>query len=488
LEYGTDNWVPTITGAQMLESAYRLLQDEAAPAEERIPVPSRHATSVGQDMRGSYCRLLVTRCLDEFLGRMLPGDMLRATASLLIHEECAVQVVREITLLDGTAWKDDSIPSFLQTESIDQEVSVLRVARSELCDSQTLDGFASHLAPVGLPMPETKYVIVVHPSGIEHFFLSRNNSSLVRLAVVPAQALAARTDPAYAALKQRKVAIVGCGSLGSKLAVMLSRCGVGEFLLVDDDLVFPDNFVRHDLDWRDVATHKADGVARRIKLVNPLTQCTVRRHKLGGQESSGSLDSLLSTLGSYDLIVDATAEPRIFNLLSAAVASSQKPMIWAHVYAGGIGGLIARHRPGHEAKPQRMRLAIDNWFVEHGKPIAGEATDYGLRGEGVPLIADDSDVTAIAAHAARLAVDTLLPRSPSAFPHSVYVVGMKEGSVFSQPFETYPIDVPDFGEEPASATLDPEESAAEILRLAQLAKGQNNGTPPSRAPDESAAS
>ena len=69
------------------------------------------------------------------------------------------------------------------------------------------------------------------------------------------------------------MAIVGCGSLGSKLAVMLARSGVGKFLLVDDDVLFAGNLVRHDLDWREIATHKVDSVARQNSVVNPSAAC-----------------------------------------------------------------------------------------------------------------------------------------------------------------------------------------------------------------------
>ena len=67
----------------------------------------------------------------------------------------------------------------------------------------------------------------------------------------------------------RTVALVGCGSMGSKIAVALARAGVGHFLLVDDDILLPENLVRHDLDWREIGTHKAASLSRRIQLVNP---------------------------------------------------------------------------------------------------------------------------------------------------------------------------------------------------------------------------
>jgi hypothetical protein len=40
-----------------------------------------------------------------------------------------------------------------------------------------------------------------------------------------------------------------------------------------------------------------------------------------------------------------------------------------------------------------------------------------------------------------MVIDLLLARQPSSFPYSMYLVGMKEGWVFKEPFFTIPIDV-----------------------------------------------
>jgi hypothetical protein len=57
------------------------------------------------------------------------------------------------------------------------------------------------------------------------------------------------------------------------------------------------------------------------------------------------------------------------------------------------------------------------------------------------MIADDTAVSTIAAHAAAIAVDTLLGRSPSLFLVSAYMVGMAPGWIFTGPFDTWPIDL-----------------------------------------------
>lgn len=192
---------------------------------------------------------------------------------------------------------------------------------------------------------------------------------------------------------------------------------------------------------------------------------------MAGQEASEDAESVLSKLATCDLIVDATANPNVFNLLSAIAEAAQKPVLWAEVFAGGVGGLIARSRPNVEPSPQLARRAIENWFAERVDSPVRAARDYATGGEGAPLIADDADVTAIAAPAARLAIDTLLTREPSYFTHSAYAIGLGPGSVFSQAFETYPIDL---GVAPAAQkqTLTTEEAGVELTTIVKLFKPQ----------------
>ena len=114
-----------------------------------------------------------------------------------------------------------------------------------------------------------------------------------------------------------------------------------------------------------------------------------------------------------------------------------------------------------------MRSIIENWCAERGKPIPRSANRYG-GGPKTPAIADDADVTVIAAHAARMAVDLLMPREPSSFPNSVYLVGLAKGWIFEQPFETYPIDLGPPETPAMEDDLDPEEAAAEMARILQL--------------------
>jgi hypothetical protein len=62
-------------------------------------------------------------------------------------------------------------------------------------------------------------------------------------------------------------------------------------------------------------------------------------------------------------------------------------------------------------------------------------------------MASDADVTVLAGHAAALALDTMLRPEHSAYPNSMYLVGLKVGWLFTQPFHNVPISTDGLTEE-----------------------------------------
>jgi len=474
LEFGADNWHPDITGADMISSAFRLLQGERPAPDVSAEVASRHQTTTGQDLRGRFSRFLITRAVADELAKIPEGTMPAATTIGMYRGDTLVQVIASITLPDGNVWKDELPDAPLL--GFERPVVLVRWPEDESFPAtSSLKDFGGAIAGFKPVLPEANYVLIVKKTCARAYFMNCDDDTVLEVSTIPALPFTPRLDQDHSVLAARKVAVVGCGSLGSKIAVSLARSGVGGFLLVDDDLFMPDNLVRHDLDWREIGTHKAESVANRIQLVNPAATREVRKHRLGGQESSGGIESLIESLGACDLIIDATAEAPVFNYLCAAVAASEKPMVWGEVFGGGIGGLVARHRPAKEPSPASMRRAIDNWCADRGNTLQRPANRYG----GEPhaqAIADDADVTVIAGHIARMAIDLLIPRDPSIFPHSVYVVGLSEGWIFGQPFETHPIDVGATASAEPEETEDPDEAQAELALIVQLFKKLKDAT------------
>ena len=70
-------------------------------------------------------------------------------------------------------------------------------------------------------------------------------------------------------MAEKRAVILGCGSVGSLVALELARAGVGNFLLVDTDVLEYHNICRHQCGVSDVGRYKVEAVRDRILNVNP---------------------------------------------------------------------------------------------------------------------------------------------------------------------------------------------------------------------------
>src|SRR5207247_2396950 len=112
-----------------------------------------------------------------------------------------------------------------------------------------------------------QYVVIAVAASARMFFSFHKDGKRI---VIPYRTvnltddLGTRLPESYVVLAKKKVGIVGCGSLGSKLAASLARSGVGEFVLVDDDIMKPGNLLRHELDGSSLGVHKTDALEARL--------------------------------------------------------------------------------------------------------------------------------------------------------------------------------------------------------------------------------
>lgn len=63
--------------------------------------------------------------------------------------------------------------------------------------------------------------------------------------------------------------MLGCGSVGSLVALELARAGVGTFVLIDNDIVEYHNICRHQCGVHEVGSFKVDAMKKRILDINP---------------------------------------------------------------------------------------------------------------------------------------------------------------------------------------------------------------------------
>ena len=106
-------------------------------------------------------------------------------------------------------------------------------------------------------------------------------------------------DPRQECLRNARVAILGCGSVGATVARLLAQAGIGNLLLVDYGTMDWPNVGRHELGADSVGRPKATELARKIEKAYPhLGEVAERRDRVG-VDARG----LMGELVSYDLIV-----------------------------------------------------------------------------------------------------------------------------------------------------------------------------------------
>lgn len=465
LEYRPDNWDPRVTGAMMINSAYRLISTEAGLAGLQTEVPSAHRESQGQQLRGRFTRFLWTPSAVDAVRQQPLHTIVPAKVSEIYAEKACTAVLKHVgEAIATTPLSDTPMPSGFP---FDYPAFVFRTnVGLSLSSNPTREDLLA-IADTAALSTQSHLLILAEPDRLHAYLLSMSDSATTiyhyRAVDVPGEK-AERLPPAFADLAAKTVGIVGAGSVGSKIATSLARSGVKKFVIIDDDLFLPGNLVRNDLDAGALGSHKVDALEARLKAVAVGVEVNAQRIVFGGQEASGRTASAFGDLVSCDLLIDATADPRTFNLIGTAAEAGKRPFIWAEVYAGGVGGFVGRLRPAFEPPPHAARRQYLGWWESQGIVYERAATRYDdVDGAGAPLIASDADVTVIAAHATRMALDVLLDPASGAFPHSGYVIGLQRSKLFHEPFDTRPIDFVPEGEWGKASAPEMSQKAGEMI-------------------------
>lgn len=462
LEIRSDNWHPDFDGADMLRSARKLLDTEATLDPNGQPgiVANDHRFTEGQLMRLRYGRLLLSDRLLHALAQREPGVYILDFHNTTFENSCVCVAVRLGGGFGQDAWPDPGVPPcFVEKPNhfglIAQIVRGDARHRALTATDMSPEQRWSAFSPIALIEP--CFIVGVLEGRVLAKFLDATGAVDIYWMRMETQN---RLPERSAHLSNKKVAILGCGSMGSKLAASLTRCGVRRFFLVDADILKTGNLVRHELDWREVGANKIDGLEKRLQRISPDVVVEKWLGALDAQVAPSTLQLCIDHLKECDLIVEATASGNGFNCAGAVADSFKVPVVWGRVFGGGFGGYIARSRPGLEPTPLQMRHDIQTFFQGHSrKPPPSEVDiDYAAaEDDQAPMIADDADVSVITAHLARLAIDTLRLPTDTAYPHAAYIIGLSAGWDFTEPFQTFPLD---FNARATSGVALPGEEAA----------------------------
>ena len=127
-------------------------------------------------------------------------------------------------------------------------------------------------------------------------------------------------------LQNTSVLVVGCGGLGSPIAVYLASSGLGKIHLVDFDTIDETNLHRqvfYALD--DVGKPKAEVLSNFIKKRAPFTEVSFTNKPI-------NKDNVFELISGVDIVVDGTDSLPTKYLLNDACVIKSKPLVYGSLY------------------------------------------------------------------------------------------------------------------------------------------------------------
>lgn len=171
--------------------------------------------------------------------------------------------------------------------------------------------------------------------------------------------LAQRNIPKSKTLAGKRIALVGCGTIGGYLSDMLVKAGAGscggKLTLVDFDGLLPQNIGRHRLGFPDLLSNKAEAMAKELKRLSP----GVEVHAL-------PVDVRQAQLGKLDLLIDATGEESLGHWLCGRYrAPTPMLSVWIEGPGTAVRALLRTNASGAcyrclWQKPQKRRTSLDH--------------------------------------------------------------------------------------------------------------------------------
>ena len=171
-------------------------------------------------------------------------------------------------------------------------------------------------------------------------------------------------------LRERRVLIAGCGSVGGYIALMLARAGIGGLTLVDCDRFQPDNTYRHACGMAWLSQPKVTGLMMEITRAIPYVSV---------KPYAGRVEDLLSkqpsVLREHHLVIAALGHPTIELHLNEWSWSDAKhpPILFTWLEPLGLGGHALLTHTNAAQSPERGCLECLYGRSIEGGPLRNRA-------------------------------------------------------------------------------------------------------------------
>ena len=130
-------------------------------------------------------------------------------------------------------------------------------------------------------------------------------------------------------LKKTKVCILGLGGLGSNVAVLLTRSGIGYLKLVDFDIVEASNLNRQQYRISHIGIKKTEAMKSIIREINPFVEVEILDIKV-------DRENIYSIVGDIEIVVEAFDRAETKAMLMEELLTNTNKIV---VSASGMAGL-----------------------------------------------------------------------------------------------------------------------------------------------------
>lgn len=211
-----------------------------------------------------------------------------------------------------------------------------------LCQGQELYGY--HIFPPTVPLISPPHVAPIQIERIDpEWALTRDHS-----------------PSSFQSRRQKRVLVLGCGSLGSPIIDVLARSGIANIDVVDVQLMAAANTSRHLLGLSNIRRSKAQNVATRVEKEIP------------GVNIKGVLSDAMTWVtknchpNAYDLILDCTAEStvRIFLARMRSQYIGETPIIhtWVEPFCTAAHVIASNAKsPWPSTDPAELRVNVADY-------------------------------------------------------------------------------------------------------------------------------
>lgn len=153
--------------------------------------------------------------------------------------------------------------------------------------------------------------------------------------------MSARNMPGlYTRFRDAKVGIAGLGGLGSNIAIMLTRLGIGHFVIADFDTVDITNLNRQNYDRDDIGKRKTEATARHMRLINPYVDVEC----FDGKLDEGNVCGVFRNCGIVVEAFDGASQKVM--LVNTVLGNTDKWVVSGNGMAGiGPSNTIVTSRP-----------------------------------------------------------------------------------------------------------------------------------------------